>query len=237
MLLGPGGGVQRCVAGTGFPTAPTDGTTFSIGVVQIVVDPSFAFLFAPAPTYAYYYPGYAGPTSGILTGPVMYDRNTVIGESTNNSISATVFPVSAGTPDALSAQHDLQQYSGIYRLCLDSAAIFSWRWMPARLTTKSLRRSSKWTWWAMCDTNGSSCSDPRVPTHTEGSTGQGAGPQVTVQAGPGGMGIGSSLPLNRRSIGIVQQTTWGCSDFPAQSFFDVFVEVTLPQVPYTIVRF
>jgi hypothetical protein len=47
------------------------------------------------------------------------------------------------------------------------------------------------------------------------------------------MGIGSSLPLNRRSIGIVQQTT-GAGDFPAQSFFDVFVEVTLPQVPYTM---
>ena len=98
MLLGAGWGVPRCAAQS-FPTTPTDEQTFSIGVVQVVVDPSFAFLFAPAPTYAYYYPGYAGPTSGILTGPVMFDGNTIIGESTNNPISATVFPVSAGTPN------------------------------------------------------------------------------------------------------------------------------------------
>jgi hypothetical protein len=39
--------------------------------------------------------------------------------------------------------------------------------------------------------------------------------------------------MNRRSIGIVQQTT-GAGDFPAQSFFDVFVEVNLPRVPYTM---
>ena len=83
------------------------------------------------------------------------------------------------------------------------------------------------------DTNGASCSDPRVPTTRGSVAGQGRGPQVTVKAGPGGMGIGSTLPMNRRSIGIVQQTT-GAGDFPAQSFFNVFVEVTLPQVPYTV---
>ena len=70
VLLSPGWGVQRSAAQT-FPGVPTDGQTFSIGVVQIVVDPNFAFLFAPAPTFAFYYPGYAGPASGILTGPVM----------------------------------------------------------------------------------------------------------------------------------------------------------------------
>jgi hypothetical protein len=74
MLLGPGWGVQRCAAQS-FPITLTDEQTFSIGVVQVVVDPSFAFLFAPAPSYAFYYPGYAGPASGILTGPVMYDGN------------------------------------------------------------------------------------------------------------------------------------------------------------------
>jgi hypothetical protein len=53
-LLGPGWGIPRCAAQS-FPSVLTDEQTFSIGVVQIVVDPSFAFLFAPAPTYAYYY--------------------------------------------------------------------------------------------------------------------------------------------------------------------------------------
>src|ERR1035441_9909936 len=50
MLLGPGWGVPRCAAQS-FPSMLTDEQTFSIGVVQVVVDPSFAFLFAPAPTY------------------------------------------------------------------------------------------------------------------------------------------------------------------------------------------
>ena len=92
-MLGPGWGGSRCAAAA-FPATLTDGQTFSIGVVQIVVDPSFAFLFAPAPTFAFYYPGYAGPSSGILTGPVMYDGNTIIGESANHLRPASVFPSS-----------------------------------------------------------------------------------------------------------------------------------------------
>src|ERR1017187_9054541 len=100
LLLGPGGGVQRCAAGTGFPTVVTNGTTFSIAVVQVVVDPSFAFLFAPAPSYFSYYPGYGGPSNSILTGPVMFDFQTVIGESVmhvRNTVLPTYFPVAAGT--------------------------------------------------------------------------------------------------------------------------------------------
>jgi hypothetical protein len=86
------------------------------------------------------------------------------------------------------------------------------------------------------DTNGVSCSDPRVPTiHSSGIAGQGGGALVTVKAGPGAFGIGPSLPLNRRSIGMVQQITNGAaSDFPAQSFFDIFVEVTLPPDPNAV---
>ena len=39
------------------------------------------------------------------------------------------------------------------------------------------------------------------------------------------------LPQNRRSIGMVQQYLSSApSDFPAQSFFDIYVEVTLPPV-------
>src|ERR1700722_11853246 len=74
VLLGPSGGGQRCAAQ--FPPAPTattpsyadDETTFSIGVFQIVVDPNFAYLFAPVSPNTIYYPGFS-PSTGVLTSP------------------------------------------------------------------------------------------------------------------------------------------------------------------------
>jgi hypothetical protein len=229
LLLGPGWGVQRSAAQT-FPSVPTDGQTFSIGVVQIVVDPNFAFLFAPAPSFAFYYPGYAGPASGILTGPVMYDGNTIIGESVKHLRSATVFPIAAGTPNQYPPNTTYSNILGYTDYALIPPPFAS---APANLD-QIFTQIKQMNLVGYVDTNGSSCSDPRVPTIRKDPAGQGGGgPQVTVKAGPGGMGIGSSLPMNRRSIGIVQATNSG-SDFPARSFFDVFVEVDLPRVPYTI---
>ncbi len=225
MLLGAGGGVQRCAAQ--FPGIVTDETTFSIGVVQIVVDPNFAFLFAPAPSYAFYYPGYAGPASGILTGPVMYDGNTVIGESAKHPLPAAG-SIGVGTPSLYPspAYANVQAYSD-YSLIPPpfGSATLGYDEIFTQIKQMNLV--------GYVQTNGSSCADPRVPSMRKDPVGQGNGPQVTVKAGPGGMGIGSSLPLNRRSIGMVQQTVSG-NDFPARSFFDVFVEVTLPRVPFTM---
>ena len=226
-LLGSAWGVQRCAAQS-FPSVLTDEQTFSIGVVQIVVDPSFAFLFAPAPTYAFYYPGYAGPSSGILTGPVMYDGNTVIGESVSH-----VRPASGAIVVGTSALYPTPAYGNVQAYSDYSLIPPQFSSAPAGVD-EIFTQIKQMHLVGYAPTNASPCSDPRVPSPRSGSTGgQGGGPQVTVKAGPGGMGIGSSLPLNRRSIGIVQQTT-GAGDFPAQSFFDVFVEVNLPQVPYTM---
>ncbi len=196
-------------------------------MVQIVVDPNFAFLFAPAPSYAFYYPGYAGPPSGILTDPVMYDGNTVIGESPSHVLPASGSIV-VGTPSLYPspAYGNVQAYSDYSLIPAPFASA------PAGFD-EIFTQIKQMNLVGYVETNGSSCSDPRVPGQHSGTAGQGAGPQVTVKAGPGGMGIGSSLPLNRRSIGIVQQTTLG-NDFPAQSFFNVFVEVTLPRVPFTV---
>jgi hypothetical protein len=225
MLLGYGVGVQRCAAQV-FPNAPQDGQTFSIGVVQIVVDPSFAFLFAPAPSYAYYYPGYAGPASGILTGPVMYDGNTVIGESASHVIPGSG-SIAVGTPALYPAPayRNVQAYSDYGYIPPPFVGT------PAGYD-EIFTQIKQMNLVGYVETNGSSCLDPRVPAKRPDGTGQGGGPQVTVKAGPGGLGIGATLPMNRRSIGIVQQTT-GAGDFPARSFFDVFVEVTLPRVPFT----
>jgi hypothetical protein len=229
LVLGPGWGVPRCAAQS-FPAAPTDGQTFSIGVVQIVVEPNFAFLFAPAPTYAFYYPGYAGPASGILTGPVMYDGNTIIGESAKHLRSATVFPIAVGTGNLYPPNTTYSNILGYTDYALNPPPFAS---APGNLD-QIFTQIKQMNLVGYVSSNGASCSDPRVPsTGSSGVAGQGGGPQVTVKAGPGGMGIGASLPMNRRSIGIVQATNSG-SDFPARSFFDVFVEVNLPRVAFTI---
>ena len=235
LLLGPGGGVQRCAAGTGFPTVVTNGTTFSIAVVQVVVDPSFAFLFAPAPSYFSYYPGYGGPSNSILTGPVMFDFQTVIGESTNhvrNSVSPTYFPVAAGTGTGpANYPPPNQSYSNILSYA-------DYPYVPPLFTNgmnghdEIMTEIEQMNLVGYVDhnsglSNGTPCIDPRVPSSSDLAT-------VTVKAGPGGLGISASLPFNRRSIGMVQQITVAPNDFPAQSFFDVFVEVSLPRVPGTI---
>jgi hypothetical protein len=62
----------------------------------------------------------------------------------------------------------------------------------------------------------------------------GGGTLVTVKAGPGAFGIGPTLPMNRRSIGLVQQlTSGGPNDFPAQSFFNIYIELDLPGIQNT----
>jgi hypothetical protein len=234
-LLGPGWGVQRCMAGTGFPTTATNGATFSIGVFQIVVDPNFAFLFSPSNSFSYY-PGYAGPISGILTGPVMFDGNTMIGESASHVFPESVFPVAVGTPDQYPAG---TTYSNIL-------GYSDYAYIPPGFASPSGTPDEIFTEMEQMDLQGyipspsnAPCSDPRVPTvSSQGSTGLGGGVLTSVQAGPGAMGIGSSLPMNLRSIGMVQQITNGAaSDFPAQSFFDIYVNVTLPPIPGTVANY
>jgi hypothetical protein len=233
VLLGPGWGVQHCVAGTGFPVTATNGQTFSIGVFQIVVDPNFAFLFAPSNSSSYY-SGYAGPSSGILTGPVMFDGNTMIGESASHVRPATVFPVAVGTPNQYPPNSTYSNILGYADYFLVPSPFSS---APAGVD-EIFTEIEQMDLQGYVDTNGQSCSDPRVPTISSGSTGQGGGALATVKAGPGAFGIGPSIPLNRRSIGMVQQITNGASsDFPAQSFFDIFVEVDLPPVPGTVANY
>jgi hypothetical protein len=224
----------RILPGTGFPTvAATNNTTFSIGVFEVVVDPNFAFLFAPAPTYFSYYPGYGGTNSGILTSPVMFDSATRIGESVahvRNSVSPTYFPVAAGSgianyPAPNSAYSNILSYA-------------DYSFVPPEFTIGRNGVDEIMTEIEQLDLQGyvasgqgthtnSGCPDPRVPSVPMSL--------VSVKAGPGAFGIGAPLTLNRRSIGMVQQITNGAADdFPAQSFFDIFVDVNLPRVPGTV---
>ncbi len=203
-------------------TGAGDEHSFTIGAFQLNVDPAFAFLFAPHAPSIYYYPGYS-PTSGVLTSPMMYDfTDTIIGVSANHVRSltpSTYFPVTVGTPSTpypLYFPHSIPNY-GSYVV------------IPPGFTTASQLGKDE-----ICteiesfnlqtavndSTGGLQCTnsrDPRVPTMTTNVS--------VVVAG----GLIPGLPLNRRSIGMVQEV--GTGDFfpnPAQSFFDIYVEVDLP---------
>lgn len=223
VLLSPGWSVQRCAAGTGFPTAPTNETTFSMGVFQIQIDPAFAFLFAPAP--AYYYPGYA-PGSGILTSPLLIDTNfTEIGLGVShirNTNAPTYFPAIVGMPPLLMPPAAIISSYGDYAV-IPAAFANAPSGGPGVGVDEVFTEIESFalTCIGQGSTGGLSCPDPRVPSINSSIT--------MVYAGPDEI---PNLPQNRRSIGMVQQlTASNPSDFPAQSFFDIFVEVDLPQVP------
>ena len=235
LLFGPGWGVQRCAAGTGFPTSPTNEMTISAAAFQIVVDPSFAFLFAPLPTYSTYYPGYS-PASGVLTSPMLLQVQTLsptwIGTSashvrdTNNSL--TYFPAAVGDPTKppFPPSGTITNY-GQYALIpppFDTAPSGPPGVGVDEIFTEILDLNLiGQTSGSTGVSNGPTCIDPRMPPEPPVGI-------VSVVAGP--MHI-PNLPPNLRSIGIVQQITPGSPtdpDFPAQSFFDVFVRVTLPQI-------
>jgi hypothetical protein len=163
----------------------------------------------------------------------MFDGNTMIGESASHVRPESVFPVAVGTP----AQYPLNStYSNILGYTDYDLIPTLFNTAPAGVD-EIFTEIEEMDLQGYVDTNGQSCSDPRVPQiNSQGSTGLGGGGVLTsVKAGPGAMGIGDTLPLNRRSIGIVQQiNNGGANDFPGQSFFDIFVELTLPPIPGTV---
>lgn len=218
LLFGPGGGVQRCAAALVFPTATTNEATMSAGVVQLVVDPSFAFLFAPSNTM--YYPGYS-PASGVLTSPMLLQVSTpltYIGTSANhtrNTNTPSYFPAPVGDPSA---------YPNPPTGTIVNYAQYAF--IPPPFATTPNGGDEIFT--EILDLNmvgrpdstgqsNSVCSDPRTPP--EPAVGM-----VSVVAGSM-----NGFSGNRRSIGLVQRT----SADSAQSFFDVFVKVSLPSVPGT----
>ena len=219
----------RIPPGIGFLTnGPRNEQTYSIGVFRIQVDPSFAYLFYPSNS-TIFYPGYGGPASGILTSPVMFDGQsglTVIGESVSHVRPAANFPVTVGTNNTpYNKIYGYSDYALVPSIFANTPAGIDE--MFTEILEMNLRGYAD-----SSHSNGTACYDPRVP-----SLPPLVAQSVSVQAGPGINGIGPSLPMNRRSIGMVQQTVMGPDDFPAQSFFDIYVKVTLPPVPGTVAYF
>ena len=152
------------------------------------------------------YPGFAAPNK--LYSPLLYDGNTVIGRSAPH-IAGIPGPVPVGnlaTPVA-------------YPNFVSTPPDFINPLAPTREVFTEIRRMQ-------LVSIGGSCSnrvvDPRLPSIPPGIP--------IVMAGPDG---GAAAPALPRSLGQVQSKTPGANpanDFPARSFFDVFVEVNLPVV-------
>ena len=236
MLSGPGWGVLRCAAGTGFPTVVTNELTQSAGIFQIVVDPSFAFLFSPTPGNYSYYPGYS-PASGTLTSPMLYQYQTWIGSSVKhvrNTGSPSYFPAQVGdttkTPFALPypPQRTIANYVQYAYIPPPFSTAASGAGGVDEIFTEIQGLNMVGVAGGSTGaSNSPACSDPRIPSIPNPV----AAALVSVVAGP--MAI-PNLPSNLRSLGMVQQVTAGSSsDFQAQSFFDMFVQVTLPGISGT----
>ncbi len=203
VLLGPGGG-QRGAA-LDFP-GQGDDTTFSMGVFRIVVDPIFRTLLEPAgPDVTY--PGYSLADFKV-TSPLCIDNMTTIGRSAP-MVRPRIFP----TPIGAGSWDTVLGYGAI------PATPFTWLFAPAN-TAEVVTEIKSFVLSSVSTSAGQEhCPpDPRVPP---------------VPLNWPMVKSGTFAGVSPRSLGLVHENTAngvGASDFPAHSFFDIFVEVSLPPV-------
>src|ERR1019366_1699432 len=199
--------VQRSPAQT-FP-AQGDDTTSSMGVFRITVDPAFRPLVGPVGALLAY-AGY-NPVNGKLTSPLCIDNATTIGRSGPNSRFYS-FPQAIGLPawDSISGYGDYP------------AIPFLWA-AAAPPTEEVLTEIKSFVLMSVAPgPDGKQCPpDPRIPSVPL------AWPMVRA-------GTFAGVPPG--GLGIVQENVANGSlnpDFPAHSFFDIFVNVSLPPIPGT----
>jgi hypothetical protein len=199
--------------GANFPPQGDD-TTPSMGLFRLVVEPSFRILLDPSgpPTSYLGYVGYHS-VDGRMTSPTLLDKTTEIGRSGRNN-RFYPFP-GAGIPIGAGSWDSVFGYS-------DYAAIpFAFFAAPAN-TEEVLTEIKKFILSTQSRTT-QECTntDPRVPTVPIDW------PMVRA---------GTFAGVTPRSLGMVQGNVPNGPpgpDFPARSFFDIFVEVSLPPLPGT----
>ena len=204
LILGaPRGGAQT------FPPQGDD-TTPSMGVFRIVVDPLFRPLLGPTgpPTS---FAGYTGfhSSDGRLTSPMLIDSATTIGRSNPHSrFYAFPQPLGAGSWDTILGYGDYP------------AIPFLWFTAPSP-TEEVLTEIKSFVLETVNAATGEICSNALVPM---------APPNYPM------VRAGTFAGVSPRSLGIVQENVANGPpppDFPARSFFDIFVEVNLPPLPGT----
>jgi hypothetical protein len=184
---------------------PYNEQTFSIGVFRLIIDTNAPWFNAALLTG---YPGY-NPTRFTLTSPMCFDSATAIGRSRayqhgNPSLS---FGVPVGhTPSTISKVSD---YPAIPSFFLSPSATFGTRKLYTEIRSLLLVNSGDGT---VCSNN----------------------PLYEIPSGFGGglpfvkAGSLNGLPVSRGQVQSYSPTGVPANDFPAQSFFDVFVEAMLP---------
>ncbi len=202
------GGRERGAAQP-FPSLPGHDITNSMGVFQIVVDPAFYPLMNPSGALA----AFPGFSSGVLTSPLCIDPATTIGLS---GAQARPYSFGAGIPLDSPTFDTISGY-GAYPLI---PAL--WASAPSH-TEEVLTEIENFTLSSVGSSTGLQCPpDPRIPSV------QMSWPMVTA---------GTGANVFPRSIGMVQENTPTgtlVNNFPARSFFDIFVNVSLPGVPGTV---
>jgi hypothetical protein len=232
-LLGPGGGFR---AAAQFPIGAENETTVSVGVFQVTVtDPNMIALMNPDPGVAGSYP-YAGwiTPAGPLTSPLLADFDTRIAISAPHIRSSTpaYFSVDVGASDPLHVDPDLgplpltiDSILGYYAyLATPADGIFDSFPVPGH--REALTEIQKFNLGVsrQCNVSNANPLLPPASALPAGSVLARAG-YDNLFNGPSGY-IGNYL---RQSIGqVVAQST--ASDFPADSFFDIYVEITLPPI-------
>jgi hypothetical protein len=230
-LLGPGVAVWRCAAadcaggvgpGGTFPSGPNNDNTQSMGVFQISVNSSFYGLFQANGSLVAY-PGWNNSLHTV-TSPVLYDNNTQIGTSAPESRFinfGTGIPIGTGTyGDTVSSY---------------PPSIPPTPFVFAAPGTREVLTEIQTFTLALMYTN-CGCGSAMVPCPPPGYT---ANMVMAGQHNPD-LTLPPILPVPagatfQRSVGLVQsQANSGANvgntayDFPASSFFDIFVEVNLP---------
>ena len=187
-----------------------DDTTTSMGVFRITVDPAFYPLVSAAGALVAY-PGY-NPTGAELTSPLCIDNATTIGRSNPNSrFYSFPQPLGLGSWDVINGYGDYP------------AIPFLWFAAPAP-TEEVLTEIKSFILSSVSPSvDGRQCPpDPRIPA---------------VPLSWAMVRAGTFAGVTPRSLGIVQENVANgpaAPDFPARSFFDIFVDVSLPPIPGTV---
>ncbi len=246
--------------GTGapFPASASYDSMFSMGVFQIQLNPSIpgiATLFAangPLAAYPGYNPNTIPPT---VTSPILYDipsgpyLGTVIGRSAVQALPLPPTPFSppiaiGGAPVSVD---NITSLGGFFQ-----PTLFEFASPTTREVLTEIQSFTLSLYPGYYNTGSSAPCGCAVPNQTPCFNYTGTSPINMVYAGyynttsPGSIGtVLSSLAPLPRSYGIVQseqnnETISGITynqgvgnsewDFPANSFFGVFVQVTLPQI-------
>ncbi len=259
-LLGPAGSVDAAQ----FPATPMNEPAMpSAGVFQITVtDQNMKDLMNAGGLSGYQYVGW-NPTAFTVTSPVMYDPDTHISVSGvhQREVSgvppyAFTWPVQVGdTTGTLGQDYDEigdpanpphQYYNDyVYPAPLSDGFDFTAIYAAGQGPNEVLTEIKDFNLYPLgsCPANSNGCPCPQLPPADSWSD---LGPTFPlVRAGYFNNYNGSSGVIGnylKHSIGMVQSKTIPApnpgnpdnTDFPADSFFDIYVEITLPPVPGSV---